>query len=269
MLKAEEYYKIMHFLKVETLDRFYPVEEYFYETVVDEETGESSEERVTYEGDSFHFKTNRETFSGFDYVEVLLESKQDIHQFKDITLSISEYEEGYSPILTLDAEDGDSTITPNNPVKLVFRIKKSQTMSESSRNLTNIKSIDINTDDNTDFKIHDVCFRDENALFTLEQLDHFYADGKYYVLSRLHMEEVPTELMDHVYTASAGYGWMSVWEYEARVMNDSSKNSISYGKWLFAIVDQAIDMYKKANGIADDEEMFVMTELSTHRGLRW
>ena len=38
MLKTKEYYKILHFLKVESVDRIYPVEEYFYE--IDEETGE-------------------------------------------------------------------------------------------------------------------------------------------------------------------------------------------------------------------------------------
>lgn len=83
------------------------------------------------------------------------------------------------------------------------------------------------------------------------------------------MAEVPPELEDHVYTASAGYGWMSVWEYEARVMNDEQKNAKSYGKWLFAVVDDAIDLYKKANGIADDELLFVVPDLVTHRGVNW
>ena len=40
MLKTREYYKILHFLKVESVDRIYPVEEYFY--TVDEETGEAN-----------------------------------------------------------------------------------------------------------------------------------------------------------------------------------------------------------------------------------
>ena len=83
------------------------------------------------------------------------------------------------------------------------------------------------------------------------------------------MSEVPVELEDHVYTASAGYGWMSVWEYEARVMNDEQKNAKSYGKWLFAIVDDAIDLYKKSHGIADDEDLFVVNDLVTCRPLRW
>ena len=160
-------------------------------------------------------------------------------------------------------------IVEDTPVKIVFKIRKSQTMSEASRNLTNIKSIELVTPNNSDFKIHEICFRDNNAPFTLEQLDAFYEDGKYYVLSRLHMEEVPVELEDHIYTASAGYGWMSVWEYEARVMNDEQKNAKSYGKWLFAVVDDAIDLYKKSHGIADDEDLFVMNELITHRFLRW
>ena len=263
MLKAKEYYKILHFLEVETMDRFYPVEEYFY--AIDEETGE--EVPIIYESDSFLFKTNRETFSGFDYVEILLESSV-AHNSKDIHLNLSQYVQGYDPIIVLDADDVGA-LPIDTPKKLVFRIRKSQTMSEASRNLTNIKAIEIVTPNNTDFKIHDVCFRDDNAMFSLEQLDSFYEDGKYYVLSRLHMDEVPLELADHIYTASAGYAWMSVWEYEARVMNDEQKNAKSYGKWLFAVVDDAIDLYKKANGIADDEEKFIRPELVTSRRFRW
>ena len=83
------------------------------------------------------------------------------------------------------------------------------------------------------------------------------------------MDDVPVELQDHVYTASAGYAWMSVWEYEARVMNDEQKNAKSYGKWLFAEVDEAIDSYKKANGIADDEVLFIDGNLATYTLLRW
>ena len=263
MLKAKEYYKILHFLEVETMDRFYPVEEYFYE--VDEETGEES--KIVYEGDSFLFKTNRQTFSGFDYVEILLESTQSFNP-SDIKLNLSQYDEGYDPIVILDA-DGNDTISANTVKKLVFRIRKSQTMSEASRNLTNINSIELVTPDNSLFKIYDICFRDDNAMFSLEQLDSFYEDGKYYVLSRLHMDEVPTELEDHIYTASAGYAWMSVWEYEARVMNDEQKNAKSYGKWLFAVVDDAIELYKKANGILDDEEKLIISELVTHKSLEW
>lgn len=263
MLKAKEYYKILHFLKVETMDRFYPVEEYFYE--IDEETGE--EVPIIYEGDSFLFKTNRETFSGFDFVEVLLESSV-AHNTSDLKLNLSPYVQGYSPIEVLDAED-EGVLTVDAPTRIVFKIRKSQTMSEASRNLTHIKSIELVTPNNSDFKIHEICFRDINAMFSLEQLDSFYEDGKYYVLSRLHMDDVPVELADHVYTASAGYAWMSVWEYEARVMNDEQKNAKSYGKWLFAVVDDAIDLYKKANGIADDEEMFVIPELTTSRRVRW
>ena len=263
MLKTKEYYKILHFLKVESVDRIYPVEEYFYS--IDEETGD--EVPVVYEGDSFLFETNRQQFSGLDYVEVLLESSE-VFSSDDIKLNISEYKQGFDPVMVLDAEPHDN-IVPNTPLKLVFKIRKSQTMSEASRNLTNIKSIELVTPNNNNFKIHEICFRDNNAPFTLEQLDAFYNDGKYYVLSRLHMSDVPPELEDHVYTASAGYGWMSVWEYESRVMKDTQKNAKNYGQWLFAVVDEAIDLYKKANGIADDEEMFIMNDLLCHKWLRW
>ena len=263
MLKTKEYYKILHFLKVESVDRIYPVEEYFYE--IDEETGE--EIPIIYESDSFLFQTNRQQFSGLDYVEILLESSV-AHSTADIHLNISEYLQGYDPVVILDA-DSVYDLPVDTPKRVVFKIRKSQTMSETSRNLTNIKSIELVTPNNTDFKIHEICFRDNNAPFTLEQLDAFYENGKYYVLSRLHMDTVPPELEDHVYTATAGYCWMSVWEYEARVMNDEQKNAKSYGKWLFAVVDQAIDSYKVANGIADDEEMFVIDELVSSRPLRW
>jgi len=263
MLKAKEYYKIIHFLEVETMDRFYPVEEYFYE--IDEETGE--EVPVIFEGDSFLFETNRETFVGFDYVEILLESSV-AYDLKDIKLNLSEYLKGYDPVVVLDAE-GTGSLPVDTPKKVVFRIRKSQTMSEASRNLTNIKSIELITPSNTDFKIYDICFRDDNAMFSLEQLDEFYENGKYYITSRLHMDEVPPELMDHIYTASAGYAWMSVWEYEARVMKDTQKNAENYGQFLLAQVEDAIELYKKANGIADDEEMFVMHELVTSKEIKW
>lgn len=262
MLKTKEYYKILHFLKVESVDRIYPVEEYFYQ--VDEETGD--ETPIIYEGDSFLFETNRQQFSGLDYVEVLLECNHECSS-TELTLNISEYLQGYDPRYILDAEP--KTIPANTPTQVIFKIRKSQTMSETSRNMTNVKSLELVTPNNRDFKIHEICFRDNNAPFTLEQLDAFYENGKYYVLSRLHMKDVPEELADHVYTASAGYAWMSVWEYEARVMNDEQKNAKSYGKWLFAVVDDAIDSYKVANGIADDEEMFVLTDLVTHRKIRW
>ena len=85
MLKTKEYYKILHFLKVESVDRIYPVEEYFYK--IDEETGE--EVPVIYAGDSFLFETNRQQFSGLDYVEVLLESSEPFSH-TDLHLNISE-----------------------------------------------------------------------------------------------------------------------------------------------------------------------------------
>ena len=83
MLKAKEYYKILHFLQVESMDRFYPVEEYFWKT--DEETGE--EVPVIYESDSFLFETNRQQFSGFDYAEILLESSV-AHSTSDLHLNL-------------------------------------------------------------------------------------------------------------------------------------------------------------------------------------
>ena len=125
MLKTKEYYKILHFLKVESVDRIYPVDEYFYK--IDEETGE--EVPVIYEGDSFLFETNRQQFSGLDYVEVLLESST-IFSPDDSKLNISEYREGYDPVMILDAEPHDN-INIDTPVRFVFKIRKSQTMSEA------------------------------------------------------------------------------------------------------------------------------------------
>ena len=262
MLKAKEYYKILHFLKAETIDRFYPIEEYFFE--VDSEGNES---RIVYEGDSFLFKTNRESFIGLDYIEVLLESSES-YNTSELKLNLSEYVQGYDPFIVLDSET-DFDLIPDQPKKVVFRIPKSQTMSDASRNFTNVKSLKLITPNDASTKIHDVCCRNDNALFTLEQLDSFYEDGEYYVLSRLNMEEVPAELKDHVYTATAGYGWMANWEYDARVMNDEQKDALSYGKWLFAQVRDAIDLYKKAHGMDDDEVLFVKTDLVTSRKVHW
>lgn len=262
MLKAKEYYKILHFLKVETADRFYPVEDYFYGT-----DSEGNEVKVIYEGDSFLFETNRESFIGMDYAEILLESSEP-YNTSELKLNLSEYIQGYDPLVVLDSET-DFELIPNQPKKVVFPVPKSQTMSDASRNITNIKSIELVTPNNESTKIHEICFRNDNATYTLEQLDTFYEDGKYYVLSRLHMETIPPELVDHVYTATAGYGWMSTWEYDSRIMNDEQKDALSYGKWLFAQVDKAIDLYKKAHGIADDEELFVKEDISTSRPLWW
>lgn len=263
MLKTREYYKILHFLKVESVDRIYPVEDYFFE--VDEETGE--ETPIIYESDSFLFDTNRQQYSGLDYIEVLLESSVGGYDGEDLTFNLSEYVNGYDPVAVIVGDKKE--IPVGIPTKITFTIRKSQTMSETSRNYTNIRTVELVTPNNTDFKIHDICFRDNNAQYSLEQLNAFYEDGKYYVLSRLHMTEVPPELEDHVYTATAGYAWMSSWEYDSRVMNDEQKNAKSYGKWLFAVVDDAIDAYKKANGIADDEVLFVKHEIVTSRPFRW
>ena len=262
MLKAKEYYKILHFLKAETIDRFYPAEEYFIS--VDDEGNES---KVIYEGDSFLFESNRESFVGLDYVEVLLESSES-YNTSELKLNLSEYIQGYDPLIVLESAT-DFELVPNQPKKVVFPVPKSQTMSDASRNITNVKSLELITPNNESTKIHDICCRNDNALFSLEQLDSFYEDGKYYVLSRLHMTEIPVELEDHVYTATAGYGWMANWEYDARIMNDEQKDALSYGKWLFAQVDKAIDLYKKAHGIADDEELFVKEDIATSRLLRW
>ena len=108
-------------------------------------------------------------------------------------------------------------------------------------------------------------------MYTLEQLDRFIENGRYYIASRLHITEaeLPFELKDHVYTAAAGYAWLSVWEFEARIMNDEQKNAKSYGKWLFAEVDQAIADYKEMKGIADDDELFVMDDLVTYTWSKW
>ena len=63
---------------------------------------------------------------------MLLQSSS-VFDVKDIKLNISEYKEGYDPVMILDAEPHDG-IEVDKPVKLVFKIRKSQTMSEASRN---------------------------------------------------------------------------------------------------------------------------------------
>lgn len=261
-LKMNEYYRIMHFLKDATVDRLYPCEDDFY---VKEEEGTLVP--TSYTGDSFLFNTNRQTFVGIDYVEVLLETSEP-YSTGDVKFSISEYLNCYSPEFVLDCDE-EVTLEANTPKKLVFTIRKTVTMAESSRDLTAVRSVRLDTPNDSATTVHEITFRCYNPKYTLEELDAFYVNGQYYITSRLHMTEVPDELIDHVYTATAGYAWMSVWEFEARVMNDDQKNAMSYGKWLFATVDNAIDAYKVAHGIADDEELFVADELVHSTKLRW
>ena len=261
-LKMNEYYRIIHFLKDSTVDRLYPCEDYFYEA--DEEGNLLP---ITYTGNSFLFETNRQTFVGIDYVEVLLESSVP-YSTKNVTFSISEYLNCYDPEMVLVCDD-DITLEANTPKRLIFTIRKTTTMAEASRDLTAVRSIKLDTPNNSATTIHEITFRCYNPKYTLEELDAFHENGKYYITSRLHMSDVPDELIDHVYTATAGYAWMSVWEFEARVMNDDQKNAMSYGKWLFATVDNAIEAYKTAHGIADDEELFVINDLVHSTRLRW
>lgn len=261
-LKMNEYYRIIHFLKDSTVDRLYPCEEYFYEI-----DAEGNEIPTTYTGDSFLFETNRQTFVGIDYVEILLETSQP-YSTSDITFSISEYLNCYAPEMVL-TPDETFVLEENTPKRVIFTIRKTKTMSEASRDLTNVRSVELVTPDNGATTIHEITFRCFNPKYTLEELDAFHENGKYYITSRLHMSEVPDELIDHVYTATAGYSWMSVWEFEARVMNDDQKNAMSYGKWLFATVDSAIDAYKIANGISDDDEKFIEPSLVHSTYLKW
>ena len=261
-LKMNEYYRIVHFLKDATVDRLYPVEDYFYE-----EDDEGNLQPTTYTGDSFLFETNRQTFVGIDYVEVLLETSE-TYSTSDVKFNISEYADCYDPEMVLDA-DVVRDLEPNTPTRVIFTIRKTKTMSEASRDLTAVRSVELITPNNSATTIHEITFRCFNPKYTLEELDAFYENGKYYITSRLHMTDVPEELQDHVYTATAGYAWMSVWEFEARVMNDDQKNAMSYGKWLFVTVLEAIDAYKVANNISDDDELFVMDELVHSTRLRW
>ena len=207
-LKMNEYYRIMHFLKDATVDRLYPVEDYFYE---EDEEGKLSP--IAYTGDSFLFETNRQTFVGIDYVEVLMETSEP-YSTKDVQFKISEYLDCYDPEMVLEA-DAERTLEANTPTRVIFTIRKTTTMSEASRDLTAVRSVELVTPDNSATTIHEITFRCHNPKYTLEELDAFYENGKYYVTSRLHMTEVPEELQDHVYTATAGYSWMSVWEFEA------------------------------------------------------
>ena len=261
-----EYYRIIHFLKDSTVDRLYPCEDYFYETIEDDE-GNIEEVYKPYTGDSFLFDTNRNTFVGIDYVEVLLETSES-YSTENVVFSISEYQNCYDPEMVLVADEVIE-LEPNIPKRVIFTLRKQKTMSEASRDLTNVRSVLLETPNDEATTIHEITFRCFNPKYTLEELDAFYDNGIYYIASRLHMDSVPLELQDHVYTATAGYAWMSVWEFEARVMNDDQKNAMSYGKWLFATVDSAIDAYKVANGISDDDELFVMDELVHSTPLRW
>lgn len=258
MLRMNEYYRISHFLKDSSLDRIYPCEDYF----LDEEGNP-----VIYDGDSFIFDTNRQTFTGIDYVEVLLETSES-YSTSGLEFCISEYMNAYSPEMVLSA-DNEVVLEANVPTKVVFPIRKTMTMSEASRDLTGVRSVELKTPNNASTKIHEFSFRSYNPKYTLEEIDSFHENGVYYVTSRLHMTEIPDELQDHVYTATAGYAWMSVWEFDARIMNDDQKNAMSYGKWLFAIVDNGIEDYKISHDISDDDELFIEEKLVHSLPLRW
>lgn len=258
----EEYYQIIHFLDNHSLDRIYPVEDYFYET-----DDEGNRSKITFAGDSFLFITNRHDYNGLDYIEVLIESNTNCN-VNELSLNLSEYIEGYSPVAVFTPDD-EFQLDTGVPTRVVFTVRRSMNMSEASREYTNIRSIELITPDNTDFIIYDICFRNANASFSLEQMDKFYEDGKYYVLSQLHMKDVPDDLINYIYTAAAGYAWNSKWEFDARIMNDEQKNALSYGKWLFAHVDKAIDEYKKANGILDDDKDYVKDDIVTHIPLKY
>lgn len=259
MLRMEEYYKVLHFLEFDGVDRIYPCEKYFLD---------DKGNNVPYTGELL-WETNRETFSGIDYVTVLLESDKSFST-SDLRFELSEYLQGYSPVLVLNVED-PVTIPENTPTKVVFKLKKSQQMVDSSRNLTGIRSCHLVAPEENNYIIHEIAFRNDNTMYTLEQLDRFIENGRYYIASRLHITEaeLPFELKDHVYTAAAGYAWLSVWEFEARIMNDEQKNAKSYGKFLFAEVDQGIADYKEMKGIADDDELFVMDDLVTYTWSKW
>lgn len=257
----EQYYKILFYLENSNVDRVYPVDAFYQ---LDEKGNKQS---VEYIGDSFLFPTNKESFNGIDYIEVLLESSEE-YEFQDLSLNFSEYVEGYSPVVVFNPV-ADGTLPVNVPIRVIFKVRKSLTMSEASRNYTNIKSIELITPNNNDFKLYDICFRDNNAKYTLEQLNHFYEVGVNHITSRLHMSAVPLDLDIQKYKATAGYTWNSSWEFDARIMQDEQKNALSYGKWLLAQVDTAIDEYKEANGIADDDEMFVKHDIVTHVPLRY
>ena len=258
-LKMNEYYRIMHFLKDSTVDRIYPCEDYF-------QYGDGQVPYTSTDG-SFIFETNRQNFIGIDYVEVLLETSEP-YSTKDITFSISEYLNCYDPEMVLDADE-EITLEANTPKRVIFTLRKSMTMSEPSRDLTAVRTVRLSTPNDVATTIHDISFRCKNPKYTLEELDAFYENGEYYIYSRLHMDKVPDKLKDHVYTATAGYAWLSVWEHDARIMNDDQKNAMSYGKWLFATVDSAIDFYKIANGISDDDEKFICSDLVHSTPLRW
>lgn len=264
MKKMEEYYKVLHFLKYDDVDRIYPCEEYF----VDYDEIDETEISVPYRSNRFLFQTNKDTFTGLDYVSILLETSEPLES-SEFKLNFSEFVEGYAPYIVLDCNDiGELPV--DEPVQLKFPVQEIQQMSDKSRNITGIRSIELLTPNNQAITVRDIAFRHDNASYTIEQLDMFIENGKYYILSRLHLgyDELPEELEDHVYTAAAGYAWSAVWEFEARIMNDEQKNAKSYGKWLFAEVDDAIANYKEMMNI-DENIDFVVEDLTSWTPLRW
>ena len=258
----EQYNLVMKFLKGSGIDRYFPCQDYFYE--LDEETGEYipktfSEERLL-------LNTNREDFEFTDYVNVVVETTEDCSA-GEWKFNFSEYDDGISPIVSITADSKDLTGGVKDVVR--FTLQPLQQMADPSRNLTGIKSVEVvGSPEGT--ILHDIILKNDDAQYTMDEIDTFIETGKYYILSRLGLrfEEVPDELEEHIYTAAAGYIWLDTWEYEARVMNDEQKNAMSYGKWLLANVNTAVDEYKKAKNI-DDSSTFVQEQIVTSLPLRW
>lgn len=249
----KEYYSILHYLKEATVDAQYPCQSYFKDGV--------------YDKPELLFETNHKSFDGIESVEVLLKADADFNS-SDLTFSFSEYVDGYVPILTLTADD--ELCEAGLEHKIVFELTKKQQMATIDRILTNIKSVGLHHElENINFEIYDIVFKTESPKYTLEELEECLKDGVYYVASTLQMkeEDIPEELIKFKYTAAAGYAWMGAWEFDARIMNDEQKNAMSYGKWLFSRVDNAIDNYKKANDLVD--ESVIADNIIGHSILKW
>lgn len=265
----EEYYKVTKYLDYAKIDRHSPCQDYFVEWTVDEDTGEVIETKKQFVGNDLLFKTNRESYKGISSVEILIEADTPFSS-TDLSFEFSEYDEGYVPVLTLKAKD-DVNIPADTISKVIFNLDDSRRMVETSHFLTAIQTVRIAHElPLVTFTVLDIIFKTQEKLYTLEEIEDEIIEGEKYVISKLQLKQITKvpESIDYLtYKSAAAWTWLGLWEFEGRKMNDEQKNAKSYGVRLLAEVDEAIERYKEANDLNNDED--VKSDIATNTVLEW
>ena len=269
MLKMEEFYKVLKYLDYAKVDRHLPCQDYFYEWIVDEETGEVTENKKEFIGNDLLFETNRESYKGINSVEILIKADTPFIS-TDLTFEFSEYIEGYVPVLTLPATK-EINVPSDEITKIVFELEEIRTMREPSYFLTALQTVRINHNlPDVEFTVMDIVFKTAEKLYSLEDIADEILEGEKYVISKLQLKniiKVPESIDYLTYKSAAAWTWLGLWEFEGRKMNDEQKNAKSYGVRLLTEVDEAIERYKDANDLNKEDD--VKQEIATNTILEW